>query len=402
MNPSVSNFTVALIAGEPSGDYLGARLMGALKAQHSNINFIGIGGPLMQAQGLQSFFPYEELALMGLVEIIPHIRHLQKRIQRTADYLRQINPAALITIDSPGFNKRVVKKIGKGRFPLIHYVAPSVWAWRPGRAKVMAKLYDAVLCLLPFEPPYFERAGMKAYFIGHPIVESGAGIGDAKRLRQKLNINPNAKVICLLPGSRKGEIARHMPLFRQTMARLQERYGQVVALLPTLPHLQELIAPHIKNFPTPLHILTAEQDKHDAFALSQIALAASGTVTLELALAGLPHVVVYRVNWLTALIARQLVKTPWITLSNILLQKNTVPEYIQERATPHLVTEAIAELLDNPTKRMDQIASLEEASQKLKQTALPSEAAAKAVLSLMKQESLDYAANPILTRSANV
>src|SRR5690606_18985 len=214
-------YRVFIVAGEPSGDALAAPLMRALRSRAPHISFFGVGGPLMTAEGLKSLFPMDELSVMGLFEVLPRLPRLLRRIDQTADAARRIAPDVFITVDAPDFSFRVARKLLGTAFPKIHYVAPSVWAWRPGRAKKIAALYDHLLTLLPFEPPYFEAEGLPANFVGHSVVESGANLGDGAAFRARGGIGDSERLLMLLPGSRRGEVTRHLPIFRGVVTELR-------------------------------------------------------------------------------------------------------------------------------------------------------------------------------------
>ncbi len=344
---------IVIIAGEASGDLLGARLMAAMKVQHQgNISFSGVGGPLMEAQGLQSLFPMNELSLMGILEILPSIPRLLRRIRQTADHIRTDKPDAVITIDSPDFSFRVaqaVQKDSKRDCPWVHYVAPTVWAWRPERAAKVAKLYDGVICLFPCEPQYFTREGIKAAFAGHPTIENVGGFSSGQAFRAKYDIPlRDAFVFGVLFGSRHGEIARMGETLResilQVLAKAQRADVRIVA--PTFPHLKDKVAALLKDVPCPVHIITDPADKWPAFDATEAAIAVSGTVGLELAVASVPHVIAYRMNPLTWSIVRRKVKVPHAHLVNILLEDRVVPEFIQEQCRPELIAEELLPLFN--------------------------------------------------------
>lgn len=378
---------VFLAAGEPSGDALGAPLMAALKKRTGgNIRFAGIGGPLMTAQGLESLFPIADLAVMGVAEVLPNLRRILRRIRETGDSIRELRPDVVITIDSPDFSVRVWRRIQGLDIPIVHYVAPSVWAWRAGRADKYARYIDHLLTLLPFEPPYFERVGLAATFVGHSVLEGGAGKGDGKVFRVAHGIPADATVLCVLPGSRRGEVRYHAPVFRETVKRLAAKNVGLHTVLPTVPHLRSRIAELTADWPTPLTVVSGEGEKYGAMAASDAALAASGTVALELALAGLPMVVGYRANPLTAAIAKRLVKVEHATLVNLLLQRAVVPEMLQERCRPDLLVEALGGLLTDPEARTAQTEASAKAVAMLKPgDMMPSDKAAAAVLEVIEK-----------------
>ncbi len=375
---------IFIIAGEMSGDVLGAGLMQSLRARHDGkIEFRGVGGDLMTAQGLHSIFPMSEIAVMGFAELIPHIPRVLRRINETVRAIREWQPDVVVTIDAPGFNKRVAKKLGRGKIPLIHYVAPSVWAWRPGRAKTMAQFFDHLLCLFRCEPPYFQREGLAPSFIGHPVVDSDLGNGRGAQFRAAHNIDAQSPILCLLPGSRRGEVTRLLPLFLQCFHVLKSSHPNMRAVIPTVPHLLDTV----RGMTDADIIVTADHAiKKDIFAASTVALAASGTVSLELAKVKLPMVIAYKVNALSAFIARRLVKLQYFTLTNILLNRPAIPEFFQEQATVENLTGAIDGLIQNEPARTAQIKSGQEALQLLQAAHGPtsSDAAAATILSYIK------------------
>lgn len=327
---------IYLIAGEASGDKLGASLMDNLKYLYGDkYDFIGIGGPLMKEKGLHSLFPMEELSLMGLTAIIPKIPNLLKRINQTVDHITQIEPDMVITIDSPGFNKRVAKKIRQKapNIPLTHWVAPSVWAWKPKRAKKMANLFDNLLCLLPFEPPFFEKEGLKSYITGHPITSLGADKGNGSQFRQKNHISQHSVLVTLLPGSRSSEVKRLLPIYKETILKLKNQYADLFIAVPLASAVADAVRAEIQTWNINTIFITDENEKYDAFAASNVALAASGTVSLELAMAKVPMVIGYTMGKLTDTIAKRLVKVKYASLINILEDKPLIPEFIAENCT---------------------------------------------------------------------
>jgi len=369
-----------LIAGEPSGDGLGGRLMAALRVLcQDHLHFAGIGGPRMSEQGLSSLFPMTELSIMGLAEVLPHLPRLARRLTQTVAEIGARRPAAVITIDSPGFNFRVAKRLKGAGIPLIHYVAPSVWAWRPGRAREVADFLDHLLALLPFEPPYFEAEGLSCTFVGHPVVESGADKGDGAAFRRRHCIAGNAPVICVLPGSRCAETAQLLPVFGATLGLLKRTRPRLHAVVPTVAGVAGDVSRAVAKWPVPALVIDGESEKFDGFAASDVALAASGTVSLELALAGVPTAISYRVNPLTSWLARRLIRVPYANLVNIILEREVVPEFIQGDCRAHLLAPAIDRLLDGVGA-----AQTEASAEALRRIGYggpsPSERAARAVL----------------------
>ncbi len=344
---------IALIAGEASGDRLGGRLMEALLRKKSErIEFIGVGGPMMEAQGLTSFFPMQDIALMGFAEILPHIFRLKRLIHETVAFVEREEPDVLVTIDSPGFNYRVVKELrarGVHRPRLVHYVAPTVWAYKQERAKRTAALFDALLVLLPFEPPYFEKEGLKTVFVGHAVTEDEYDPEQGRVFRAEHGIAEDALMLCVLPGSRKGELAKLLPVF----AAAAKRFGKTSAItIPATSYSAQLIARMPQDWPTPPIIVTGEANKRAAMLASDVALAKSGTVTLEAAMAGLPMLTAYKVNPVSAWLLKRMITTRFVSLINILLNREVIPEYLQERCDSVVLAQALTELW-NDTKKQE-------------------------------------------------
>jgi len=380
---------VFLIAGENSGDLLGANLMRALKDQaDSPVRFAGVGGPGMGCAGLTSLFPMQDLAVMGVFEVLPRLPLLLKRINETANEVERLNPAVLVTIDAPDFCFRVIKKL-KSRgvnIPIVHYVAPSVWAWRPGRAKKVAQFLDHLLCLLPFEPAYFEKEGLAATFVGHPVVETSFADEDGEAFRRHHHISPEAPLLCVLPGSRSGEVERMMGVFGEAIALLAPQFWGLEVVIPTVAHVEDRVRALAAAWSVPVVVVKGDE-KAAAFRASTAALATSGTVALELAMAERPNIIAYRFNALTHKIAKVLVKTPYANLINIILGREAVPEFIQDACTAENLSRELARLLGDETARSAQLSA---AHQALKQLGLggpaPGDAAAKVVLNLIKKE----------------
>ena len=376
--------TVMLVAGEASGDLLGARLMRALcRRTGGRVAFIGIGGPLMTAEGLESIAPMEDLSVMGLVEVLPRLARIRRHLKAAEALARARRPRVLVTIDSPGFNKRLAARLKGTGIVLVHYVAPTVWAWRPGRAAKMAAIFDRLLALFPFEPPYFTAEGLPCDFVGHPAVEEMPATDAPAAFRRFAGIGAEERILLLLPGSRNGEVARHLPLFAEAAGRfLQGAEGRWRVVVPTLPWLKEQVAARLAK--TPLHqalVLADERPKAEILAAGDLALAASGTVTLELALAATPAIVAYRVNALTAAIARRLITTPYVALLNVLMKDAVVPELLQQDCRPDRLAGALDMLARSETARQGQIAAGKAAAAMLAPAGQkPSEAAALAVL----------------------
>jgi lipid-A-disaccharide synthase len=370
---------VYLIAGEQSGDVLGARLMDALPG----MRFAGIGGQAMADRGLASLFPMRELALMGLLEVLPKIRHLSRRLDQTVADIAQRRPDVVVTIDSPGFTLRVLRRIAPSGIKRAHYVAPQVWAWKENRVKHYPGLWDRLLCLLPFEPAFFARHNLPATFVGHPVLESGADTGNAARFHARHAIAPDATILTVMPGSRRTEVSRLLPILGATLRRLPMAVTPVV---PLAGPVAEAVRAGTVDWPIRPILIDSTEDKHDAFAASAAALTKSGTSTLELALAGVPMLVAYRVNPLSALIARRLIKVRYASLLNLLMDREVVPELIQQDCDPDRLAAALTPLLTDPAAAQAQRSAFAEPLAMLRPpSGTPSQAAATVVLDLIGQ-----------------
>jgi lipid-A-disaccharide synthase len=332
-----------LIAGEPSGDRLGAALMAGLK-DLTEVEFHGIGGPAMEAEGLKSLFPMAELSIMGLVEVLPKYFHLKRRIAEAAAAAIALSPAAVITIDSPDFCLRVatIVRTAQPKQRMIHYVAPSVWAWRPHRAAKMAKVIDHVLALLPFEPPYMTEAGMTCDFVGHPVVAEPLASPDERRLMEG-----SEPLILALPGSRRGEVARLAPVIGETLGQIAKVFPGLRVALPTVRHVAPLVRELVADWPVNPLIIEDAATKRAAFASANVAIAASGTVSLELAANQLPMVIAYKMNPLTFWLTKRALLVDTVTLVNLVSETRVVPEFIGDRCRPDLIAPAVLALLGN-------------------------------------------------------
>jgi len=377
---------IFLVAGEPSGDLLGGRLMAALKAETGGaVRFAGVGGETMAREGLDSLFPMSDLSVMGLTEVLPRLPLLVRRLRQTARAARDCRPDAVVTIDAPDFSFRLAKRLRGERIPLVHYVAPTVWAWRPGRARKIARLLDHLLALLPFEPPYFEREGLKCTFVGHSVIESGAGRGDGAAFREAHGIAAETPLLCILPGSRHGEVSKLLPVFSETLERLAVSQPDLKAVLPVADSVAPHVAEATKGWPVPVVMVRGEAGKFGAFAAADAALAASGTVSLELALAGTPAVIAYKVSAFTAWLVRRMVKVRFANLVNIVLDREAVPECLQEDCNPDLLAGHLGRLLGDAGARQAQIAAAREAVDRLGgKDDPPSRRAARAVLESLR------------------
>ena len=352
--------TVFIIAGEASGDALGANLIKSLiKKTHGKIKFCGVGGEKIEnaasEMGMHSIFPMSELSVMGFTEVLPKIPNLLRRINKTVNEIENIRPDVVVTIDAPDFVFRVAKKLKKRglKIPIVHYVAPSVWAWRPGRAKKIAKFIDHLLCLLPFEPKYFKDVGLPATFVGHPVVESGIGGGDGDGFRQRHKISEFTPLLAVLPGSRMGEISRLLPIFGDTLGLLRKSYPELEVVVVTLAGTRDHVLAATKNWPVRVSVV-GEDEKGDAFSACDAAMAASGTVSLELALAQVPAVIAYRFGPLTSFIAKRVIKSKYANIVNLVLDRPAIPELLLDNCRPDMLAKEISKLLDDQSARSEQ------------------------------------------------
>lgn len=334
-----------LIAGEPSGDRLGAALMAGLKTL-APVGFAGVGGPLMQAEGLASLFPMEELSVMGIAEVLPKYLHLKRRIRQTAEAVLASGAAALVTIDSPDFCLRVaaIVKASRPELRTIHYVAPSVWAWRPGRAAKMAPVIDHVLALLPFEPPYMTAAGMTCDFVGHPVVAEPLASP-----AEMAGFSGPGPLLLALPGSRKSEVTRLAPIFGSVVAALKDRHPDLRVALPTVRGVAGLVRDLTADWAVAPRIVEDASEKRGAFAMADVALAASGTVSLELAANGCPMVIAYDMHPVSLWLMRRAALIDTVTLVNLVSETRVVPEFIGPDCRLDRIVPALEALLADPT-----------------------------------------------------
>ena len=334
-----------VIAGEASGDALGAALLAGLKSLLPDLQVRGIGGPLMQAEGLHSLFPMDELSVMGLAEVLPRYAHLKRRIREAAaDVLAAAPDARIVRTARPDLRT-------------IHYVAPSVWAWRPGRAAKMAHVIDHVLALLPFEPPYMTAAGMTCDFVGHPVVSAPrASAAEAQAFRA--DPGGGGPLVLALPGSRRGEVARLAPVIGGVLDRVRAVHPQVQVVLPTLRSVAAMVEDLTADWPVRPRIIEAPEAKRAAFAAADVAIAASGTVSLELAANGVPMVIAYDMHPVTMWLMQRMARVDTVTLVNLVSDTRVVPEFLGDRCTADLITPALLGLIGPGPAREAQRAAM--------------------------------------------
>jgi len=355
---------IYFIAGEMSGDFIGGCIIQHLKS-NKELKFVGVGGKHMEEAGsFKSLFPITFINLMGFVEILPHIFKLKKLIDKTVEDIINSKADILITIDSPGFTYRVAKQIRKllPNLKMIHIVAPSVWAYKEGRAVKYAKIYDCLFALLPFEPPYFTKVGLDCRYIGHPIMEQEF-YSDKIALRAEFKINDNTKILCVTLGSRKGEILRHLPIFISAAQKVYDDYKNLIVIFTLAnPAHEVIIKPFLEDVKFN-YLFSSERLK--TYAVADLALAKSGTNTLEIAASGSPMIVAYKVNIFSFFIIKLLIKIKYVTLINIIENREIIPEFIQFNCKDSLISSKLKELLSNPQKTYTQVVESQKILQQL-------------------------------------
>ena len=380
---------IMIVAGETSGDLLGADLIEAIRALYPDAAFSGVGGPTMMRKGFSSLFDMSEVAIMGLGPILANLRRLFGLVDLTASHACDTRPDVVVLIDSPEFNHRVAARIKK-RHPdicVVCYVAPSVWAWRRGRARKMAKHFDAVLSLFPFESHIFKAlAGPPCHFVGHPIVDRFQSHAPIADFRAENNIPAERKLLCVLPGSRMSEIRKLAPVFEQTLTRVSGEVEDLSVVIPVVPHTRDAIETRVANWPIKPILVDKESDKIAAFCAADAALAASGTATLELGMAGLPSVVAYKMGGIMGALLLRVLRVPSAVIVNLVLDAPVMQEFLEDRCTASLLAPAVIALLDddalNDEKRA-QLSSLPEILGGMSQS--PAVRAAETIRSLIQQ-----------------
>lgn len=344
---------IYLIAGEPSGDMLGARLMRALKTQNKDIEFAGIGGENMEKEGMKSLFDISDLAIMGLAEVIPSIPKVLRHIKETVDDIASQKPDVVLTIDSWSFSARVHKALRQRKIKVLqmHYVAPQVWAWKKRRARTMYKYIDRLLTLFPNEPQYFTPYHLPSDFVGHPVVESSMINADTKDFIEKYHIPADKKIMLILPGSRHNEVANLLPTFLEAADEIKKLYPDIFFILPTVKTVQKRVEDMLQQRKSDVMVITTQKERYAAARLAVAAMAASGTVALELAIVNVPHLVAYKVPTITAWLVRRLTNIKYVNLTNLLLNQPIIPELLQEDCNVEKLVKTTTDLL-NPQSEL--------------------------------------------------
>lgn len=345
---------IFLIATEESGDRLGSALMKVLRQRLGDgVQFVGVGGRTMAREGLESLFPIEELSIVGFAAVVQQLPKILRLIRQTAEAVLEAAPDALIIIDSPDFTHRVARRVRARNpaIPVVDYVSPQLWAWRPGRARTMLGYVDHVLGLLPFEPAEYRKlGGPPCSYVGHPLVEQLSSL--RPNVEEQARRDGGLPVLLVLPGSRRSEVRHHLDVFGATLGRLQAEGHAFELMLPTMPHLEATIRDGIASWPVKPRVVIGENEKRAAFRIARAALAKSGTVTLELALSGIPMVTAYRVGAIEAFILRRAIRVSSVILANLVIGKDVIPEFLQEECTPEKLAPALADVLtDSPLRR---------------------------------------------------
>lgn len=380
--------TVFIVAAEESGDRLAAALIRALRQRHGpGLRLAGVGGPAMAAEGIVSPFPIEELAIVGFTAIPRRLPQILRRIGQTRDAVLAAGADILVIVDSPDFTHRVARRVRKAQpgIAIVDYVSPSVWAWRPGRAPAMRAYVDHVLALLPFEPATHARlGGPPCTYVGHPLAQD---IGDLRpNAAEAVRRTAAPPILLMLPGSRRGEIRRLLAIFAEALAQVRARVGPIEVVLPTVSSLADAIRAEAAEWPIQPRIVVEPAEKRAAFRVARAALAKSGTVTLELALAGVPMVAAYKVSALEAAVARRVLRVPSVILANLVLGENAVPELLQEDCTPGRLADALVPLLEDSPERRAQLAAFARLDAVMKiGEARPAETAAAIVLAMARR-----------------
>jgi len=377
---------IYLIAGEPSGDILASRLIKAIRTKHPEAEFFGIGGETMRTEGFRSLFDIKDLSVMGIMEVIPRLPTILRRRKEVLRDIEKIQPDVIVTVDSWGFINSILKNLKKKncKIPKIHYVAPQVWAWKKSRAKKAAQIMDYLMTLFPYEPPYFEKYGLDCAFVGHPVIENTNGLPtDISLLRRQMEIPENARVLCVLPGSRHSEVSKLALVFVESIKRIEAEIPNLFLLIPSVETMKAEISEHFKNIGIPYRLIVGQKARYEAFCASEFAIAASGTVSLELAACQTPHLIAYTFNRLTNKIVELLVVTKYANLINILANRFIIPEFVLRNCRADLIATEALSFLQNKEKCETQIAQATEQLAKLKPTdKLPSEKAAEVVMNV--------------------
>ena len=377
--------SIYILAGEPSGDLLASRLMQALRDKDPDIQFAGLGGETMTAMGFESLFDISDISVLGILEVLPKLRLIMRRVKQVIEDIRKRRPDIIVTVDSWGFVHQVLARLKKegNRVPIVHYVAPQVWAWQKGRAKTVANLVDQLMTLLPFEPPYFEKYGLPCKFVGHPVIENTAHLtSNPLAFKSKYSIPEQCTLLSVLPGSRQSEIKRLIPVFKQVLLEVKKRFPDLFLVIPSVAAISEKVEADFADLDIPHRIILGQSERYAAFRSSVFALAASGTVSLELTACGTPHVIAYKFGYVSNKLAPYFSGTKFANLINILANKWIIPEFILDNCDEILITPIVLDLMQHPDKAKAQVDEAQQYLLKFKpaDNVMPSEKAAETVM----------------------
>jgi lipid-A-disaccharide synthase len=375
--------TIYIIAGEPSGDILASRLMRALRERDAGLRFCGVGGETMAKQGLHSLFDIRDLSVMGFWEVLPKLPVILRRMRQVVAHIKQEQPDVLVTVDSWGFISGILRKLKRkgASFPMVHYVAPQVWAWKKGRAQKAAKLLTHLMTLLPYEPPYFEKYGLPCTFVGHPVSENTAEVRSAT-----CPVPDGMRVLCILPGSRRNEIRKLAPVFITVLERLQAAMPNLYVLIPSVAAMQEEVARAFVSVALPHRVVVGQAERYAAFGAAEFALAASGTVSLELTACGTSHLIAYKFNYLTNQLIARLATTRYANLINILADKPVIPEFVLQYCRADRIAPVALALMQDAPRRAAQVVEAQTYLNRLKPPGqTPSAAAAETILRVQEE-----------------
>ncbi len=380
------------IVGEDSGDALAAPLIRALQNYPEggkNVECMGIGGPLMEEEGFETLLPMDQISVVGIWEILPKLLHLLRIKKAILEEIELKQPDAVITVDFPDFNFHIAKNLKKRgiyKGKIIHYVAPSVWAWRPERAQKIAQFLDGIMCLLPMEPEYFTKHHLKAEHVGHPLIVSDAKSATGDIFLKENEIPDSAKTLGLFFGSRESEFKNLSSIIKSAAKMIYDVEDNLHIIAPTLPRLEYDVQNILKDFNLPVYVISNPLMKWEAMKACDVGIAVSGTVGLELAYAGVPHIICYKVNPVTAFLIKKLIKIKHVHLANILLGKDVVPELLQEKCVPEIIAQSAIDILQDKKLREEQKTAFMELDAKLgsREGHTPSQKAATFILNTLK------------------
>lgn len=375
---------IFIIAGEVSGDILGADLMQSIIKEDKSVVFFGVGGEEMQKiKGFHSLFDIKDIAVMGIFEVLKNLKLIKARIREVVNKIIEVNPDLVITIDSPGFNMRVIKKVRKTlpNIKALHYVAPQVWAWKEKRAERVANLYDYLLCFFDFEIPYFTKYGLRTFAVGHTAIKNV--VGNKARFIKKYKLKATDNIITMLPGSRVQIAKRLLPVYKEVVEKLSLKLKNLRVVIPATSTSYDFLMAEVKDWKIKPLIIKTKSDRYDAFIVSEAVLSISGTAVLEVAITGTPVIVAYKLSNMSYMIAKHLVKIKNVSLPNIIMGREIVPEFIQNECNAENLSKEIIKAVNNKKYREKVMKDLENMRKKIIQKKAPSDIGAEVVLDIL-------------------